>query len=61
MVAKLARPKASVHTSVHACCVEEERCIGEAHIPSFMTLLRGIDRLTTSLAEEITMEFDRTA
>jgi multidrug resistance protein MdtO len=43
-----------------ACCVEEERPIDEAHILSFKTLLRGIDGLTTSLAEEITMEFDRT-
>jgi multidrug resistance protein MdtO len=44
-----------------ACCVEEERPIDEAHILSFKTLLRGIDGLTTSLAEEIRMEFDRTA
>jgi multidrug resistance protein MdtO len=44
----------------NACCVEEKRGIGEAHIPSFMTLLRGIDGLTRSLAEEITVEFDRT-
>jgi multidrug resistance protein MdtO len=42
------------------CCAKEERHIAEAHVRSFMTLLRGIDGLTTSLAEEITMEFDRT-
>jgi multidrug resistance protein MdtO len=42
------------------CCVKEERHLGEAHVQSLMTLLRGIDGLTRSLAEEITMEFDRT-
>jgi hypothetical protein len=42
------------------CCVKEEGHIGEAHVRSLVTLLRGIDGLTTSLAEEITMEFDRT-
>jgi multidrug resistance protein MdtO len=41
------------------CCAKEERHIAEAHVPSFLTLLRGIDGLTTSLAEEITIEFDR--
>jgi multidrug resistance protein MdtO len=41
------------------CCGEEERHTGRAHIPSFMTLLRGIDGLTTSLVQEITMEFVR--
>jgi hypothetical protein len=41
------------------CCVKEERHIGDAHVRSLMTLLRGIDGLTTSLAEEITIEFDR--
>jgi multidrug resistance protein MdtO len=46
---------------LRALSVEEERSIGEAHIPSFLTLLRGIDGLTTSLAEEITIELDRTA
>jgi len=46
---------------LRALSVEEERSIGEAHIPSFVTLLRGIDGLTTSLAEEITIELDRTA
>jgi multidrug resistance protein MdtO len=39
---------------------EEQQPIAEAHVRSFMTLLRGIDGLTTSLADEITMEFDRT-
>jgi multidrug resistance protein MdtO len=43
------------------CCVKEEGHLGEPHVRSLMTLLRGIDGLTTSLAEEITMEFDRTA
>jgi hypothetical protein len=46
---------------VHVCCAKEEQAVAEAHIRSFMTLLRGIDGLTTPLAEEITMEFDRTA
>jgi hypothetical protein len=41
---------------VHACYAKEEQPVTEAHIRSFMTLLRGIDALTTSLAEEITME-----
>jgi multidrug resistance protein MdtO len=46
---------------VHACCAKEEQLVAEAHVRSFITLLRGIDGLTSSLAEEITMEFDRTA
>jgi multidrug resistance protein MdtO len=41
------------------CCVKEERHIGDAHVRSLMTLLRGIEGLTTSLAEEIALEFDR--
>lgn len=45
---------------VHACCAKEEQQVAEAHVRSFMTLLRGIDDLTMSLAEHITMEFDRT-
>ena len=39
------------------CCVKEEGHIGEAHVQSFMTVLRGIDGLTASLLEEIAMEF----
>jgi multidrug resistance protein MdtO len=42
------------------CCAKAERPVAEAHVRSFMTLLRGIDGLTTSLTEAITMEFDRT-
>jgi multidrug resistance protein MdtO len=42
------------------CCLKEPGHMGEAHVPSLITLLRGIDGLTTSLAEEITMEYDRT-
>jgi multidrug resistance protein MdtO len=42
---------------VHACyaaeeVAKEEQPIAEAHIRSFVTLLRGIDTLTTSLAED---------
>jgi multidrug resistance protein MdtO len=40
---------------------QEAQPAAEVHVRSFVTLLRGIDALTTSLAEEITMEFDRTA
>jgi multidrug resistance protein MdtO len=46
---------------VHARYAKEEQPVTEAHVRSFMTLLRGIEGLTTSLAEEITMEFDRTS
>jgi multidrug resistance protein MdtO len=46
---------------LHACCAKEEQPAAEAHTRSFIALLRGIDGLTASLAEEITMEFDRTA
>ena len=45
---------------VYACCAKEEHPVAEAPVRSFLTLLRGIDGLTTSLVEEITMEFDRT-
>ena len=45
---------------LHACYAKEELPVAEAHVRSFITLLRGIDSLTTSLAEEITIEFDRT-
>ena len=45
---------------LHACYAKEEQPVAEAHVRSFITLLRGIDGLTTSLAEEITIEFDRT-
>jgi multidrug resistance protein MdtO len=47
--------------TLQACCAKEEQPVAEAHVRSFITLLRGIDGLTTSLAEEITMEFDRSA
>jgi multidrug resistance protein MdtO len=49
-----------VERTLHACCAKEEQHIAEAHVRSFITLLRGINGLTTSLVEEITMEFDRT-
>jgi multidrug resistance protein MdtO len=45
---------------LRACCAKEVQPVAEAHVRSFMTLLGGIDGLTTSLAEEITVEFDRT-
>jgi multidrug resistance protein MdtO len=48
------RPEQKLHAAI------EKRHIAEAHFRSFITLLRGIDCLTTSLAKEITMEFDRT-
>jgi multidrug resistance protein MdtO len=41
------------------CSAKDEGHIAEANVGSFVTLLRGIDRLTSSLAEEIEMEFDR--
>jgi hypothetical protein len=49
-----------VERTLHACCAKEEQHIAEAHVRSFITLLRGNYGLTTSLVEEITMEFDRT-
>jgi hypothetical protein len=44
----------------YACYPKEEQPVAEAHLRSFMTLLRGIAGLTRSLAEEITVEFDPT-
>jgi multidrug resistance protein MdtO len=41
-------------------CAKEEIHIAEANVRSFMTLVRGIDGLTASLAKEIAMEFDWT-
>jgi multidrug resistance protein MdtO len=46
---------------LRACRANEQQPVAGAHVRSFMTLLSGIDALTTSLAEAITMEFDRTA
>jgi multidrug resistance protein MdtO len=40
--------------------VKEQGHLADAHVQSLITLLRGIDGLTTSLAEEIAIEFDRT-
>jgi hypothetical protein len=48
------------HLEQKVLAAKEEQPVTEAHIRSFTTLLHGIDALTTSLAEEITMEFDRT-
>ena len=45
---------------VHACYANVEQPATEVHVLSFMTVLRRIDALTTSLAEEITMECGRT-
>ena len=42
------------------CCGKQEQQIANAHVQSFKTLLRGIDTVMSSLAEEITMEIDRT-
>jgi multidrug resistance protein MdtO len=41
------------------CYVEESQRLPSDHYDSFVTLLRGIDGLTNSIAEEIAMEFDR--
>jgi multidrug resistance protein MdtO len=51
---------AHLEQKVHAWYAKEEQPVAEAQIRAFMTLVRGIDALTTSLAEEITMEIDRT-
>jgi multidrug resistance protein MdtO len=42
------------------CRTKEAQRLPAVRTGSFVTLLSGIDKLTTSLAEEITMEFDRT-
>jgi multidrug resistance protein MdtO len=51
----------NLEQKVQASYAKEEQPVAGAHFGSFMTLLRGIDALTTSLAEEITMEFDGSA
>jgi hypothetical protein len=43
---------------LHAGYAKDKPPAGEAHVRSFMALMRGIEGLTTSLAEEITTEFD---
>ena len=45
--------------SLQAWCAQKEQP-AEGHVRSFTTLLGGIHRLTIHLADEITMEFDRT-
>jgi len=50
---------AHLEQKVLACCAKEEQPEAEAHVRALMTLLRGIDALTASLAEEITMQIDR--
>jgi multidrug resistance protein MdtO len=45
--------------TVQACCAEEPQGVSPVRIHSFLVLVRGIDRLTTSLAEEIVTELDR--
>jgi multidrug resistance protein MdtO len=45
--------------SLQACCAKEEHP-AEVHVRSFTTLLRGIDGLTTSLADEFAKDMDRT-
>jgi multidrug resistance protein MdtO len=45
--------------TVQGCCAKEPQQLPAARVHSFLALLRGIDSLTTSLAEEIAMEFDR--
>lgn len=50
---------ADLEQKVHACCAKEEQKVVDAHIRALMTLLRGVDSLTASLAEEITKEIDR--
>jgi len=50
----------NLEQEVNACCAKDEQPVTEAQIHAFMTLLRGIDALTISLAEEITREIDRT-
>jgi multidrug resistance protein MdtO len=40
------------------CWTKEERRAAEAHVGSFVTLLRGIDGLTTALAKEFARDVD---
>jgi len=46
--------------TLQGCCTEEAQQLPAERIQSFVTLLRGIDGLTTSLAEETATEFGRT-
>jgi multidrug resistance protein MdtO len=46
--------------TVQACCAEEPQQLPAVRVESLLALLRGIDGLTISLAEEIATEFDRT-
>ena len=46
--------------TIEAYCTEESQQLPAAHVWSFTTLLRGIDRLTSSLAGEIAAEADLT-
>jgi multidrug resistance protein MdtO len=45
-------PFGQLEQKLRACCAKEEQHIAEAHVRSFIILLRGINGLTTSLAEE---------
>jgi hypothetical protein len=56
---KVQRMPEDFFARLQAYCAEESQQLAAAHIHSFVTLLRGIDGLTTSLVDEIATEFDR--